>query len=112
MPAPNPTPPVDTPRDPRAFARQAALTYGPWQTLKRMYKDAEAALPTPDADPTLFGLLAARMDAAPLSVPANPPPVQLGTNVNNVSAVAVVGNTLCCLVSGGYRPLPSLLCTG
>lgn len=103
MPAPNPTPPADTLRDPRAFARQAALTYGPWQTLKRLYKDAEAALQTPNADPALFGILAARMDAAPLSVPANPPPVQLGANASSISAVAVVGNTLCCLVKGNYR---------
>ncbi len=103
MPAPNPTPPADAPRDPRQFARQAALTFGPWQKLKRLYKDAEAGLPTPDADPTLFGILAARMDAAPLSVSANTPPVQLGANIRSVSAVTVVGDTLCCLGKNNYR---------
>lgn len=100
MPAPSPTPPADSLSDPRAFARQAALTYGPWQRLKRLYKDTEA---NPLADPALFGILAARMDAAPLSVPANPPPVQLGANASSISAVAVVGDMLCCLVKGNYR---------
>ena len=103
MPAPSSTPPADSLSDPRAFARQAALTYGPWQRLKRLYKDTEAALNTPDADPALFGTLAARMDAVPLSASGPIASVQLGAGVSMVSAVAVVGDTLCCLAKNNYR---------
>ncbi len=103
MPAPNPAPPADSLSDPRQFARQAALTYGPWQTLKRLYKDTEAALPTPDADPALFGTLAARLDAVPLSASGPVASVQLGAGVSMVSAVAVVGDTLCCLAKNNYQ---------
>ena len=79
------------------FARRAPLTYGSWGRLKRIYKNVET---NPLADPALFGLLAARMDAAPLSAPAIVRPIELGGRAHGIAAVAAAGESFCCLL--GY----------
>ncbi len=47
------------------FARSAPLVYGPWQTFKKLYKDAEApALSGGKVDIELLAILLARLDDA------------------------------------------------
>ena len=83
-----------------SFARETPLTYGTWGRFKRLYKSAET---NPLADPALFGALAARIDAAPLSSSASALPVSLGQEVRNVASLAVTGTRVYCLLDGPRR---------
>ena len=85
---PAPYPPVSE-ADPLAsavFARDAPLVYGTWGRFKRLNKSVET---NPLADSTLFGALAARLDAAPLSSSTPALLVALGPDVRGVGNLAV-----------------------
>ena len=83
-----------------AFVRAAPLAYGTWGRLKRLYKSVET---DPFTDPTLFGALAARMDAAPLYSSAPALPVALGPGVRGVGGLAVTGRRVYCLLNDSSR---------
>ena len=78
-----------------AFARETPLTYGTWGRFKRLYKTVET---NPLADPALFGQLAARIDAAPLTASDPPQPVALGPGVRGVESLVVMGRQVYCLL--------------
>ena len=67
MPTPQ-FPPADA--DARAelieWIRSAPLVYGPWQTFKRLYKDAETAFANGTREPEVLAALLARFDAQSL----------------------------------------------
>ena len=83
-----------------AFVRDAPLAYGTWGRLKRLYKSVETNLPS---DPALFGALATRMDAAPLSSTAPYLPVALGDGVCGVGGLVAQGRRVYCLLSRSGR---------
>jgi len=83
-----------------AFARETPLTYGTWGRFKRLYKSVET---NPLADPALFGTLAARMDALPLSSSASALPVDMGPDVRGVGSLAVTGRRVYCLLNDSSR---------
>ena len=83
-----------------AFARDTPLAYGTWGRLKRLYKSVET---NPLADPALFGALAARMDAVPLSSSAPALPVALEPGVRGVGSLAVAGRRVYCLLNDSSR---------
>lgn len=78
-----------------AFARETPLTYGTWGRFKRLYKTVET---NPLADAALFGALAARLDAVPLSSSVAALPVDLGPDVRGVASLAVAGRRAYCLL--------------
>lgn len=79
-----------------AFVRDAPLAYGTWGRLKRLYKSVETNSP---ADPALYGLLAARLDAVPLSSNAPALPVEMGEDQRGVKSLAVSGRRVFCLLN-------------
>lgn len=83
-----------------AFVRDAPLAYGTWGRLKRLYKSVET---NPLADPTLFGALAARMDAVPLASSHTALPVALGPGVRGVESLAVAERRVYCLLNDSSR---------
>ena len=83
-----------------AFARETPLTYGTWGRFKRLYKTVET---NPLADPALFGQLAARIDAAPLTASDPPQPVALGPGVRGVESLVVMGRQVYCLLRDSSR---------
>ena len=79
------------------FARETPLTYGTWGRFKRLYKTVEADAP---ANAALFGVLAARIDAAPLSSHAAALPVTLEPGVRGIESLVAIGQRVYCLHNG------------
>lgn len=88
--------------DDAQFTRDTPLTYGTWGRFKRLYKTVEADAP---AEASLFGALAARIDAAPLISHAPALPVEMGPDVRGVSSIAAVGRGVYCLVTDTQRQI-------
>lgn len=86
--------------DDAQFARETPLTYGTWGRFKRLYKTVEADAP---ADASLFGALAARIDAVSLISHTPALPVEMGPDVRGVSSIAAVGRGVYCLVTDNRR---------
>ena len=63
-----------------AWIRETPLVYGPWQTFKRLYKEAEAAYLAGAREPEVLAALLQRLDEQPLE------------NASKSNNVAVVGN--------------------
>ena len=82
------------------FVRDTPLAYGTWGQFKRLYKSVET---NSLADPSLFGALAARLDAAPLSASGPALPVALGPDVRGVGSLAAAGRRVYCLLNDSSR---------
>jgi len=83
-----------------AFVRDAPLAYGTWGRLKRLYKSVET---NSLADPALFGILAARLDAAPLSSTARCLPVEMGADRRGVRSLTISGRRVFCLLGSTWE---------
>ena len=89
-----------------SFAETQPLTYGPWQQLKSLYKQAEA---DPNASPNLLGALIARIDTTSLVNYRHAPAVSL-TQHGRVKAVALSVDRIAVLTEATYRTPASFFC--
>ncbi len=93
---PNFTPPSFPPADAATRAalldwiRQTPLVYGPWQSFKRLYKEAETAYQNGAREPEITAALLARIDDQSLE------------NLGKSAAVAVAGNFGALRVADGF----------